>query len=68
MSRAQKRELNQHLHRRHHTSFADVEQSSLLNRLAMHEELHNNTVTDHEHDDYEQPGVYTLGALVEDDA
>jgi hypothetical protein len=62
MSRAKKRELNQHLHRRHHTSFAEVEQTSLLNRLSMHEELHRTTVTDHEHDDFEEPGIYTTAA------
>lgn len=65
MSRAEKRELNQHLHRRHGgLSLAGSDMDSLLARLSHHEKLHKTTVCDHEHEDYEQPSV--LHDLVKD--
>lgn len=57
MSREERRELNQHMHRKHHG--APPLQGDLLNRLAGHEELHNNAICDHEHADMETPSEWT---------
>jgi hypothetical protein len=59
MSRAQRRELNQHLHRKHNqTSLASTPDMPLRNRLELHERLHIDEICDHTHEDYEQPTVY----------
>lgn len=58
MSREQKRELNVHLHRKHGgVSMAD-QPRNLVNRLEAHEAMHRDTVCDHEHEDYSEPGSY----------
>lgn len=60
MSRAQKRELNQHLHRKHgQTSLAGTPDMPLRNRLELHERLHREGVCDHTHQDYETPILYS---------
>lgn len=59
MSRAEKRELSQHLHRKHNgTSLAHAEVSDMRSRLAFHEEMHQTTVCDHQHQDYLEPSMY----------
>jgi hypothetical protein len=59
VSRAEKRELSQHLHRKHNgTSLAHTDVSDMRSRLAFHEELHQTTVCDHEHQSYLDPSVY----------
>jgi hypothetical protein len=52
VSRAQKRILNQHLHRHHNQAHMNEENGNLLNRLALHEQMHKDTICDHDHGDY----------------
>lgn len=58
MSREKKRELNQHLHRKHNQAHMNSEGRDLRNRLSLHEELHQTTICDHEHEDYNTPSVF----------
>lgn len=60
MSRAEKRALNQHLHRRHGgLSLAGSDMETLRSRLAYHEQLHQDNICDHTHGDYEYPVMVT---------
>jgi hypothetical protein len=59
MSRAAKRELNVHLHRKHNGVSLATEDGSLRNRQAIHERLHLDSFCDHMHEDYEQPSAYS---------
>lgn len=60
MSRAEKRALNQHLHRRHgQASLAGSPDMSLRNRLEAHERMHAEGACDHTHEDYEYPAMVT---------
>jgi hypothetical protein len=58
VSRAEKRALNVHLHRRHNQANMNDEGRDLRRRLALHEELHNTTVCDHSHEDFSDPGSF----------
>jgi hypothetical protein len=55
VSRAEKRELNQHVYRRHGGRSLAAEGGSLLNRLALHEEMHQKEICDHMHPDLNTP-------------
>lgn len=60
MSRAERRALSQHLHRKHGgASLAHSDLDTLRSRLAYHEDLHRTNVCDHSHADYKEPAVFT---------
>jgi hypothetical protein len=53
-----KRELNQHMHRKHPD--APTLSGNTWERLVAHEELHVSQQWDHDHDDYELPAVWHI--------
>lgn len=53
-----RRELNEHMSRKHHGEPALT--GTTFQRLVAHEELHNARNWDHTHDDYELPAQWSV--------